>query len=266
MRTRLPARDIPNAPSSPGLDRIVYDPRDNPDLIRRRWVVSRAGPIMPLLASDRYFGAALCFTKSQPPPRDLIGKTVSLHAGAGTVPIAPIRGVNGTDPKTGAPFKPARYEGGSLAAQRAIAMEAGCEPEGWREGLGDLQRRTGGRIIGEARLIGAFVQGTCHVDERGFIPLSPDRPDSHGRFYLGRWQEFWRQYALPLGNWHAPDKQKKKRRWVWCFDQPRRFAQSMSVPCKGFGGLIWDQELGLAKRKAEAEAEDRNFKKEDPKQ
>jgi len=194
-------------------------------------VITRQTPIASLLISGELHG----FTRSVQPPKELIGRRIHLHAGQGLCAIKPLQS--------------------NPAAQRLICNEAGEADLGsWRKGLDRLSERDGGKILGSAVLSAAFIIGQVIGAEGGPQIVASYKPDSHGVYYLGNWRKFDGRRQVTFGDYSAPDKAAKKRRWLWCFHGAQMIPRVMPGSVKGFGGL-WDYERGLDLRLQQIENE-----------
>lgn len=128
----------------------------------RRWAVSVKQPLAAMLATGRVKLAP----KSEPPPHELIGRRLTLHAGAGDVRYADIAG----------------------SAERWLQAAFGATPKALRKLLPK------GMAIATAELAGAFrigrvIEGCAHY-------ARDSRQRAH---YLGDWLAYEAERVLEVG-------------------------------------------------------------------
>lgn len=187
----------------------------------RFWAITRAQPVASLVVAGVLWG----FTRSVPPPPQLIGKRLIITAGAAHHP-----------------FKEAGESGRQAVLDYCGVTVSPAEiPEGrermFRAAVHGLQASVS---VGAVRLAGAF-QIAHVIGGEVFADIRPGTAYSAAR-QMGIWKEFDGR-ALPQV------EALERGRWLWCFDAAHEFACDKRVPVKGFGG-IWDYEKGLALRSA----------------
>lgn len=181
--------------SQAGPGRPVSDPE-------RSWALTVKQPLASLLID----GVETILTKSLPPPVELIGRDIFLHAGQGHVAykhFSPLQETRAT-----------RHFGASLQTLRNGEDDAGTG------------RAVQGALLGFSRLVAAYVISNT-INGRVYASLH----DADTRRALGVWRDY-DGAACPPGDVSA-------RRWAWCFDSPTRFR----VPEPMIGaGYLYDLE------------------------
>lgn len=171
---------------------LEFVPRQSdPD---KKWVLSIKQPLAGLVA----MGKAGLVLKTTPPPSELVGKVLAIHAGAGAIPYKH--------------FTP---------HAKAWAERAFHAP------LKDLRKALPhGGIIATARLAGAFKIGRV-IDDKAY-------PHPGGRFsahYAGRWRDFEFHPVFV-----ARDPDKVIGAWAWCFEDPKLCEHTIAM--RGLSGVF----------------------------
>lgn len=206
-------------PSNPHGISFVANESD-PD---RKWAITLPEPVGSLIIAGKIWA----FTSSQPPPRRLVGKRLTIHGGQGLVKITPLKD--------------------APASQKLIELTSGTGEGGWRDGLNILSTRHAGKVLGSALLSAAFGLGRAVMTTKDAPIVSSYRPDSRAEYYRGNWRDFDGRSMAVFGDWSSPDKKARKVRWVWCFCDPH-LSGACDTPINGFGGL-WDLDKGVALRR-----------------
>ncbi|MBA4338344.1 MAG: hypothetical protein C0421_05820 [Hyphomonas sp.] len=185
----------------------------------RFWAITRAQPVASLVVAGVLWG----FTRSVPPPPQLIGKRLIITAGA-----------------SHHPFKEAGDSGRAAVLDYCGVSVSPAEiPEGrermFREAVHGLQASVS---VGAVRLAGAFKIANV-IDGHVYADLRPGTEYSAPRSH-GLWEVFDKRFLPQV-------EALERGRWLWCFDAAHEFSCDKRVAIKGFGG-IWDYEKGVALR------------------
>lgn len=190
----------------------------------RNWAITRAQPVASLLVAGTLWG----FTRSVPPPAELVGKRLIITAGVGHEAFrdAAEDGWAAVAAYCGEAFSPAEIPSGRHAIFKRCVKTLPV-----------------GMSVGAVRLAGAFIIDRM-MDGKVYANLR-----SGGKYGLGpgeRAMGIWREFdGKPL----AQLERITPGRWMWCFDAAHEFDLDFRVKVKGFGGL-WDYEKGLKLRGA----------------
>ncbi|MDP3460064.1 MAG: hypothetical protein Q8S09_12400 [Hyphomonas sp.] len=187
----------------------------------RNWAITRAQPVASLVVSGALWG----FTRSVPPPPQLIGKRLIITAGGGHHP-----------------FKEAGDDGRAAVLEYCGVEVSIAEIPAGRERMfrDAVKTLPVFQSLGAVRLAAAYqiahvIDGVVYADLRQGTALVAARQ-------MGIWKEF---DGRPLPRLETLER----GRWLWCFDAAHEFDLDMRLPLKGFGG-IWDYEKGLKLRGA----------------
>lgn len=208
--------DFPEAARAPAS--IRWEDGHDPD---RFWAITRAQPVASLVVSGALWG----FTRSVPPPPQLVGKRIIITAGGGHHP-----------------FKDAGEDGkAAVLAYCGIEVSPAEIPAG-REKMfrGAVKTLPRFQSVGAVRLAAAFKIGNA-IDGQVYADIRPGTAFS-APTVRGVWKEFDGR-ALPRL------EELTRGRWMWCFDAAHEFDLDKRVAVKGFGDL-WDYERGLKLRGA----------------
>ncbi len=184
----------------------------------RVWCLSVKQPLASLICE----GGPGCVVKTTPPPVELMGKVLVIHAGQGDYTLRS--------------FSP--------AAERAVIGHFGRPPKELRARLGPAGL-VHGAVIGEARLVAAFVIGQV---VEGCVHASVSARDRGGPYSGGRHMGIWSEFDGVPGVLGQP----VAGRWLWAFERVRAYSEPEAL--KGFGG-IFDLNKGRAIRAGQAQRE-----------
>lgn len=143
----------------------------------KRWALSVKQPLAGMVAME----STAVITKSSPPPAELIGKRIALHAGLGDVP-----------------YKEFSEDAEAWARKR------------WGVGLPELRRLLPhGGVIATVKLEAAYKIGRAM-----FRKVYAKPPNKYGSLYMGRWHLYDGVYFFEQGK-------DFEGRWVWALTEPK---------------------------------------------